>query len=144
MQYGLIYACEVSCTGEYLSPSGEGVQSTNNNENRCGYCAVLSVRQDRFWWQAAVRIHRHVHYEWTCVMNMPFPEKTDILSWPTGLHKNWCRLGVRRNSQVITKVIVWDIHLCVCHISCQSWRAVHCYSTFVNHMTHKASVASLM
>jgi hypothetical protein len=43
MQYGLIYACEVSCTGEYLSPSGEGVQSTNNNENRCGYGALLSV-----------------------------------------------------------------------------------------------------
>jgi len=41
MQYGLIYACEVSCTGEYSSPSGDGVQSTNNNENRCGYGAVL-------------------------------------------------------------------------------------------------------
>jgi hypothetical protein len=43
MQYGLIYECEVSYTGEYLSPSGEGKQSTNYNENRCGYGAVLLV-----------------------------------------------------------------------------------------------------
>ena len=100
------------------------------------------IWQDRFWWQAAIRIHRHV----LCTMNMPFPEKTDTLHWPTGLHKNVCRLGVGRNSQVITKVIVWDILLCVCHI-CQSRRAVpavQCYSTFVNLMTHIFSVASLM
>jgi hypothetical protein len=33
----------VSCTGENLSPFVEGLQSTNKNENRCGYGAVLSV-----------------------------------------------------------------------------------------------------
>jgi len=33
-------ACEVSCTGENLSPFDEG---TNKNENKCRYGAMLSV-----------------------------------------------------------------------------------------------------
>jgi hypothetical protein len=36
-------ACEVSCTGENLSTFDEGTQSTNKNESRRRYGAVLSV-----------------------------------------------------------------------------------------------------
>jgi hypothetical protein len=43
MQCDLMDACEVCCTGENLSPFVEGTQSTNKNENRCRYGAVVSV-----------------------------------------------------------------------------------------------------
>jgi hypothetical protein len=142
MQYGLIYACEVSCTGEYSSPSGDGVQSTNHKEKWYGYGAVLSVMAGQILMTSSNQDTQ------ACALNEHAisREKTHTLSWRTGLHKNVRRLSVRRNSEVITKVIEWDILLCICQI-CQSQGsvpAVHCYRTFVNLMTHKARVASLM
>jgi len=71
-----MYAYEVSCPGENLLSFSEGTQSTNKNENRCGYGAVLPVMAGQMYNQQHPE-HIGMSCMTECVMHMPIPKRTD-------------------------------------------------------------------
>lgn len=68
------YACEEPSSGANSSPFDEGILSTNNDENRCGYGVVLLVMPGQMLATSSIS------YECPCVsVHMTLPERTDAL-----------------------------------------------------------------